>query len=145
MGKAKIQRKSMLIKSPKDSVFLMLFTQKQDCFIGFGVLFFLKLSAEKHPTTSTKYMPADVNCTSSYNKHESDHSVSPMYFVDNSEHQRTSAKKRYRTKPHWKLLLDWKVGSLTLFPITTGCCYCHSHLSVSPSNELLYILTQNLV
>lgn len=90
-------------------------------------------------------MPADINCIFSYNKHESDHSVWPTYFVDNLEHQRTSAKKRYRTKPHWKLLLDWKISSLALLSITTGCCYCRSHLSVSLSNQLLHILTQSLV
>lgn len=134
----------------------MLFTQKQDCFIGFGVFLFLKPSAEKHPATNIKYMPADVNCISSYNKHESDHSVWP--FVENLEHQRTSGKKRYRTKPHWKLSLDWKnqqfctvshSNRMLLLPLSPLSCslklaFTHFHTKSSLSS-LIYDLSWTVV
>lgn len=144
MGKAEIQRASMLIKSPKDSISLMLLTQKQDQFIGFGVFLFPKTQCRKNPTTSTKYMPADVNCISSCNKHKSDHSVWPMYFVD--KNTRGHVPRRDTGQNHTGSFYQTeKISSFVLFFTVTGCCQCHSHLSVFPSNQLLHILTQSLV
>lgn len=51
----------MLIKSSKDSVFPFVYLNPGLFYWFWGLLF---------SATSIKYMPADVNCIPSYNKHE---------------------------------------------------------------------------
>ena len=80
----------LITLSPKEIAFSSYLPRNIGMFYCFGGFSFSQEpSAEKHPATVIKYMLGDINCSSSYNKHEwpsqSDHSIWPLHYKSCTE------------------------------------------------------------